>query len=90
MTLRKDVVVAHVLAVAALLSALAVVITRHHGRAEFIESQRLQHERDELRVEWERLQLERGTFQTYGHVEMRVREELGMEYPREVITVVVP
>ncbi len=90
MILRRDAVVAHVLAAATLLSALAVVIVRHHGRAEFIESQRLQYERDELRVEWERLQLERGTFQTYGHVEMRAREKLGMEYPREVITVVVP
>ena len=90
MTLRKDVLLAHALAVATLLAALAVVITRHHGRAEFIESQRLQQERDALHVEWERLQLERGTFQTYGHVEMRAREKLDMEYPRDVVTVVVP
>ena len=90
MSVRKDAVLAHALAAAALLSALAVVVVRHHGRAEFIESQRLQYERDELHVEWERLQLERGAFQTYGRVEMRAREKLGMEYPREVVTVVVP
>lgn len=86
----REPVVVCLLALAALLSALAVAVVRHHARTEFIESQRLLYERDELRVEWERLQLERGAFQTHGHVEMLAREKLGMEYPKQVATVAAP
>ena len=90
MTFDRETFCVCLLALVALLSALSVAVARHYGRTEFIESQRLQYERDELRVEWEKLQLERGAFQTHGHVEMLARERLGMEYPKRVVTVAVP
>ena len=39
-------------------TALGVVWSRHQSRKVFVELQRLEYQRDELNVEWGRLQLE--------------------------------
>ena len=62
-------------------SALALVYAKHINRKIFIEFQELQVKRDELNVEWGRLQLEQSTFATHSQIEKLARKELGMMLP---------
>lgn len=49
----------------------------------FIQLQDLQQERDQLKTEWGRLQLEQGAWATHGRVERIARERLEMRIPRQ-------
>ncbi len=62
-------------------TALAVVYSRHEARILFIDLQRAQLQRDELAHDWDRLQLEEGTYATHSMVERKARSELGMAMP---------
>ncbi|MCP4041352.1 MAG: cell division protein FtsL [Gammaproteobacteria bacterium] len=64
------------------LTALAVVLAKHESRKMFVELQGLERSRDELNVEWGRLQLEQGTWATHSRIESVARSKLGMEIPR--------
>lgn len=70
-------------------SALALVYAKHNKRNLFIELQALQTQRDELNVEWGRLQLEQSTFATHSYIEDTARRELQMELPTQDKTVMV-
>jgi cell division protein FtsL len=70
-------------------SALAVVFATHESRKLFADLQQQQKFRDELDVEWGRLQLEQSTFATHGHVEAVARDKLGMRLPRRDAVVIV-
>ena len=59
-------------------SAVAVVYSKHSGRESFIELQALANERDSMDVEWGQLQLEQSTLTTQGQVERDAHEKLGM------------
>jgi cell division protein FtsL len=59
-------------------SAVAVVYSKHSGRELFIELQALAYERDAMDVEWGQLQLEQSTLTTQGQVERNARDKLGM------------
>ena len=59
-------------------TAIAVVYSKHSGRELFIELQALAYERDALDVEWGQLQLEQSTLTTQGQVERDARDKLGM------------
>jgi cell division protein FtsL len=59
-------------------SAMAVVYSKHSGRELFIELQALAYERDAMDVEWGQLQLEQSTLTTQGQVERNARDKLGM------------
>lgn len=72
-----------------LVSALAVVWARHESRVLFVELQSLQSERDELNVDWGRLQLEQSAWATKGRIERIAREELSMQRPVDVEVVLV-
>ena len=72
-----------------LLSALAVVYTKHQGRKLFVELQALREARDGMDVEWGQLQLEQSTLTTQGQVERAARERLGMVYLNTDRTVLV-
>lgn len=69
------------LAVAVFASALGVVYTQHQSRKLFAELQNLQGARDELNVQWGRLQLEQSTWATHGRIEATAREKLDMMLP---------
>ena len=69
------------LGVAVMVSALAVVYSRHESRKLFVELQVLQEERDEMNVDWGRLQLEQSTWTTHGRVADTARERLDMVVP---------
>jgi cell division protein FtsL len=69
------------LAVAVMLSALAVVYTKHHSRQLFIELETHKAQRDALDIEWNRLLLEQATWATPTRVEMIARDRLQMMLP---------
>lgn len=62
-------------------SALGVVYTQHQARKLFVELQKLQIVRDELNMDWGRLQLEQSTWATHGRIELLARDRLGMQIP---------
>jgi cell division protein FtsL len=70
-------------------SALALVYAKHNNRNLFIELQELQAKRDDLNVEWGRLQLEQSTFATHSYIEETARRDLQMILPSQDKTVMV-
>ena len=65
-----------------LVSAIAVVWSRHQTRSLFIEMQSLSTERDALDIEWGQLKLEQSAWSTHGRVEQTARVNLRMVIPR--------
>lgn len=72
-----------------LFSAVAVVVTKHVGRSEFVIMQQLEHQRDKLNEEWGRLLLEQSTWASPGRVEQQARHKLNMQAPTADNTVMV-
>jgi cell division protein FtsL len=70
------------LSLAVIGAALAVVYQRHHHRQLFIELSRLENQRDELNVEFGRLQLELATMAATDRVEQIASSRLGMRIPQ--------
>jgi cell division protein FtsL len=70
-----------VLAIAVVVSALAVVQVRYLSRARFTELQALQAERDAYVTEWGRLLLEEGAWSQHRRIEATARARLGMDLP---------
>jgi len=77
-------VVAAVLAVGVLASAVLSVYARHESRTQFAELQQLNAERDELEVEWGKLQLEESLQSNHSKVEEMARKRIGMRIPSAV------
>ena len=67
---------------ATLASAIAVVQAKHRHRLAFVELSRLEAERDELNIEFGRLQLEQATWAESNRVDQVARTRLGMVFPR--------
>lgn len=62
-------------------TALAVVYVKHESRKLFVDLQGLELQRDNLDVEWGRLQLEESTWAAHGRVENVAHTQLGMGLP---------
>ena len=58
-----------VFAVVCVLSAMALVYTKHDSRKLFIELEGLTHERDNLNIEWGQLQIEQSTWAQHARIE---------------------
>lgn len=58
-----------VFAAVCVISALAIVYTKHESRRLFVELEGLTTERDELNIEWGQLQIEQSTYATHGRIE---------------------
>ncbi len=71
-----------ILLLAVVLSALAVAVTRHESRRAFVELTRAEKQRDELEIEFGRLQIEQSTWAETNRVEQLARARLGMEFPK--------
>ncbi len=71
-------------------TAFAVIYTRHEARKSFVELQQLEADRDELNVDWGRLQLEHATWAEASRVEQVARTDLGLvkKAPERVVVVV--
>ena len=78
-----------VLLLATIASAIGVVYSRHRHRQLFVELTRLEHARDELNIEFGRLQLEQATLAQATRVDQEARGRLGMKFPEAADIVVV-
>ena len=70
------------LLVAVLASALGVVWTRHESRVLFVQLTQLQNQRDDLNIEYGRLELEQATYAEPRRIDDEARQKLGMVDPR--------
>ena len=78
-----------VLVLANVLTAIGVVYARHEHRQLFVELSRLEKARDELNIEFGRLQLEQATWAESNRVDQIARNRLGMKFPETGDIVVV-
>lgn len=69
------------LAFIVLASSLGVVYAKHQSRKLFVELDTLKKERDEMNVNWGRLQLEQSTLATHNRIEERAKKRLNMVTP---------
>lgn len=70
-------------------SAIGVIYARHRHRQLFVELNRLINQRDELNIEFGRLQLEQATVGESNRVDHIARTRLGMKFPEANDVVVV-
>lgn len=77
------------LAIAVVISALGVVLSRHHSRKLFVELQALERERDQMNEEWGQLQLEQATWGAHARVEDMAHAKLQMTPPQPSSVVMV-
>lgn len=64
-----------------LVSGIGVIYSKHQSRHLFMELQALQRQGDDLKVEWELLQLEQSTLATEAVVDHIARTRLNMTGP---------
>jgi cell division protein FtsL len=67
-----------------LASSMGVVVMRHEARLQFVALQQAEDARDQVRVEWSRLQLEQAWLAESGRIERHAREHLNMDRPGQV------
>ena len=80
-----------ILALLVLASSLGVVYAKHQSRKLFVELDTLKKERDEMNVEWGRLQLEQSTLATHSRIEQTAKKRLQMVTPEyEQVLIVRP
>ena len=78
-----------VLLAANVITAIGVVHARHDNRQLYIDLTRLERARDELNIDFGRLQLEQATWAMSTRVDQVARERLGMRFPETAEIVVV-
>ena len=70
-----------VFALVCVLSAMALVYTKHESRKLFVELEQLTRERDELNIEWGQLQIEQSTWAQHARIEQVARDDLALVRP---------
>ena len=70
-----------VFAVVCALGAMALVYTKHESRRLFVELEGLTHARDELNIEWGRLQIEQSTWAQHARIEQVATDDLRLVRP---------
>jgi cell division protein FtsL len=78
-----------VVILASIASAIGVVYARHRHRLLFVELAKLEKVRDELNIEFGRLQLEQATVAESNRIDQVARVRLGMKFPEAGDVVVV-
>ena len=78
-----------VMVVLNVISAIAVVHARHQHRQLYVAITRLEHARDELNIDFGRLQLEQATWAESNRIDQVARERLGMKFPEAADIVVI-
>ncbi len=79
---RQPFLLVMVFAVVCVLSAMALIFTKHESRKLFIEFEGLTHQRDELNIEWGQLQIEQSTYAAHARIERVAIDELSLVRPR--------
>ena len=78
----RSFLVASLVFVMVLSSAVLLVYSKHQSRKLFVELQGLKYQVDELNTEWGQLQLEQSAWSGHGRIEQVARERLSMVMPR--------
>ncbi len=81
-----------VTALAVVGSGVGVVYAKYLSRREFVQLQSLRAERDQVDIQWARLQLEESTLATYSRVEADARDRLDLRipHPSDVVVIKAP
>ena len=79
---QQPVVFVFVIAAVCVLSAMALVFTKHESRKLFVELESLTHQRDVLNIEWSQLQIEQSTWATHARIEQVASDELSLVRPK--------
>ena len=79
---RRPLLLITVFVVVCILSALAIVYTKHESRRLFVELEDLTAERDALNIEWGQLQIEQSTWATHARIERIAVEEMSLIRPQ--------
>lgn len=77
------------LILAVIVSAIAVIYSKHMSREQFIVLQKLEQQRDAMNEEWGRLLLEQSTWASPNRVEHDARTRLNMMIPTVAMTVMI-
>ena len=78
---RQPLLLIAVLAIVCVVSALALVKTKHESRKLFVELESLTGERDRLNIEWGQLQIEQSTWATHARIEQVATDDLSLVRP---------
>lgn len=78
---RQPLLLVIVFAVVCVLSAVALVYTKHESRKLFVELESITHARDNLNIEWGQLQIEQSTWATHSRIEKVATEDLSLVRP---------
>jgi len=70
-------------------SGVAVVYARQEHRQAYVQLNRLLRERDEINIEFSRLQLEQATWAETNRIEQVATERIGMRFPQAAELVVI-
>jgi len=79
--LKRQTVIFTMLAVAVVVSALALVSVRQLNRLAFYDLLKLERQRDDLSIEWRQLMAEFSTWRLAHNIEVEVRDQYQMEPP---------
>jgi len=79
---RQPFLLTMVFALVCVMSAIAIVYTKHESRKLFVELEQLTTERDELNIEWGQLQIEQSTWATHARIEHVASDELSLVRPK--------
>ncbi len=78
---RQPLLLTLVFAVVCVVSALALIYTKHEARKLFVELEELTAERDKLNIEWGQLQIEQSTWATHARIERVAADDLSLVRP---------
>jgi cell division protein FtsL len=78
---RQPLVLIAVFAVVCVVSAMALIKTKHESRKLFVELESLTDERDQLNIEWGQLQIEQSTWATHARIEQVATDDLSLVRP---------
>ena len=78
---RQPFLLVVVFAVVCVLSAIALIYTKHESRRLFVALETLTQQRDELNIEWGQLQIEQSTWATHARIEQVATDDLSLVRP---------
>ena len=78
---RQPFVLVFVFAVGCVLSAMALIYTKHESRKLFVELEQLTQQRDQLNIEWGQLQIEQSTWAQHARIEQVAIDDLSLVRP---------
>jgi len=82
-------IIVAILVLANIVTAIGVVNARHQHRQLFVQLTKLEHARDELNIDFGRLQLEQATWAEANRIDQIARTRLGMKFPETADIVVI-